>query len=102
MKLVLDASAAMKWYDRDVDLVKALKLRFDFHSQVHELLAPDTLLLVCADALAQAERKNIIGPGESHLSFADLVAIGIQLHPSIPLMPRAPADSRQGRWRLLP
>src|SRR5580692_11610362 len=89
MKLVLDDSIAAKWYLHDADVVKALKLRFDFHMHRHELLAPDTFHSHCADTLVTAERKGGILPGEAALNLNDLLLVGVALHPSAPLLPRA-------------
>jgi predicted nucleic acid-binding protein len=89
MKLVLDASAATKWYFHDADYLKASDLRWNFFQRVHELLAPDTFPTHCADTLIQAERKKVISPGEAVRSINDLLLVGIPLHSSTFLLPRA-------------
>jgi len=89
MKLVLDDSVAVKWYFHDADYMKASDLRWNFFQRIHELLAPDTFATNCADALVQAERKKVIASGEAIISVADLIAVGLALHPSDPLLPRA-------------
>ncbi|WP_020474862.1 type II toxin-antitoxin system VapC family toxin [Zavarzinella formosa] len=89
MKLVLDVSVAAKWYLRDADIVKALKLRFDFHAGVHELLAPDIFPAECAGVLVRAERKGDLPAGDADLNLIDLMAVGIPAHPSFSLLRRA-------------
>lgn len=84
MKLVLDTTVVAKWYLHDPDVAKALKLRFDFHAHLHELLAPDRLPADSANMLVAAERKGSILPGEADLYLNDLLLAGVTLHPSIP------------------
>ena len=43
MKYVLNSSVGFKWVVPEVDSDKALRLRDDFRSGVHELRAPDSL-----------------------------------------------------------
>ncbi len=89
MKLVLDDSVATKWYLPVPDSTKAMRLRFDFHTGGHELLAPDTLPVDCADVFVAAERKGAVGPGETARNLTDLLAVGIAIHPAFPLLRRA-------------
>jgi predicted nucleic acid-binding protein len=89
MKWVLDSSVALKWYSRDADTPKALKLRLDFHLGIHEFLAPDILPAECGHDLVQAERRSVIGPGEAELFLVDLRGVRLPLHPSSPLVQRA-------------
>lgn len=91
MRLVVDHSVAAKWYFHDADYLKAQDLRWNFFQRMHELLAPATFSADCADALVQAERKKVIDPGEAAVSIDDLIAVGIPLHPSVPLLARATA-----------
>lgn len=93
MKFTVDPSIAEKWYLPNPDTVKGLRLRFDFHARLLELLAPDTFPAECAGMLVNAERKQLIDPGEADSSFTDLLAIGVPLHPCIPVIPRAIAIS---------
>ena len=44
MKLLLDASTALKWVLKEPGTVEALKLREDYRQQIHELLPPDTFV----------------------------------------------------------
>jgi predicted nucleic acid-binding protein len=89
MKLIIDTSVAEKWYVPNPDTAKALRLRIDFHAQLHELLAPDTLLAECAGVVVNAEKKTLIDPGEAVESIRDLLVVGIAMHASAPLLRRA-------------
>ena len=89
MKLVLDASAAAKWYVREVDAAKAARLRVDFHMGRHELIAPDTFHAHSADVFVTAERQGLLDPGEAAGALNDLLIVGVVLQPAAPLLPRA-------------
>jgi len=41
MKYVIDTSVAFKWVIAEADSDKAIRLRDDFCTAIHELLAPD-------------------------------------------------------------
>jgi len=51
---------ALKWVLPEVDSAKALALRDDFRSNIHELLAPDFFPLELLHALTKAERQKKI------------------------------------------
>ena len=89
MKYVIDISVARKWYLPNPDIAKALRLRFDFHLGLHELLAPDVFPAECAEMLVNAERNGVIPSGRTSGELRDLHAIGVPLHPSFPLLARA-------------
>lgn len=89
MKLVIDESVATKWYVRKAGMAKALRLRLDYHTGRHALLAPDTLFIDCTNLLIQAERSGTLGPGEASDGITDLISAGITLHPSEALLQRA-------------
>jgi predicted nucleic acid-binding protein len=89
MKLVIDTSIAKMWYVPSPDMLKALRLRIDFHAHLHELLAPDIVFAECASALVNAEKNKFIDPGEAAASITDLLLVGVAIHPSAPLLRRA-------------
>lgn len=89
MKYVIDASIAEAWYAPNPKMVKALRLRFDFHLGLHELLAPDVFPAECAEMLVNSERNGVIPSGRTSGELRDLHAIGVPLHPSFPLLARA-------------
>ena len=57
MKYVLDSNVAIKWVLTEPDSPKALALRADYQAQIHELLAPDVVVLLIGErpGLATAE-----------------------------------------------
>lgn len=48
MKYVIDTSVDIKTYVQEQDSAKAVRLRYDYHQGVHELLAPDISPQKCA------------------------------------------------------
>lgn len=97
MKLVVDASVAIKFalIERDSDL--AAKLQNDFRAGVHELLAPDIFPAEVGHALTRAERKRLIPDGQAAALFADVMNPAPDLCPTLPLMARAIELSSQSR-----
>ena len=89
MKLILDSSVAFKTLVPEQGSDKAIKLLEEYQQGLHELLAPDTFPSDCAEVLVNAERKGTIPPGEIDDHLSDLLAVGVPLHPSFPLLPRA-------------
>src|SRR5260370_15664748 len=97
MKLILDASIAIKWVLPEADSPKALALLDDVSKNVHELLASDTLPVEVAHALTRAERQGLLTPGEAAIKLIDVLATGPDLHAYMPLLPRAVELSSQFR-----
>ncbi|HVC98085.1 MAG TPA: type II toxin-antitoxin system VapC family toxin [Pirellulales bacterium] len=97
MKYVLDASVAVKWVLPEPDSPKALALRDDFRSGVHELIAPDTLPVEIAHALTRAERRNLLQHGESINRLSRVLLAPPNLYPYLPLLSRATGISSQAR-----
>ena len=93
MKYVLDSSVALKWVLPEKDSPKAVRLRNDYRKQVHELIAPDIFLIEVAHALSRAERRNIIKPPQGSKRLLAVMNSVPELHPYIPLLPRAFAIS---------
>lgn len=60
MRYVLDASVALCWVLPRPNSGKALQLRTDFQSAVHELIAPSVFSGEVASALTKAERQKLI------------------------------------------
>ena len=95
MKYVLDASVALKWVLNEPDSPAALKLRADFSQHACELLAPDIILVEIAHSLTRAERRGIVT--QPAVLFGDILSTRPDLHPHIPLLPRAIGLSSQLR-----
>jgi predicted nucleic acid-binding protein len=97
MKLVLDASVAVKWVLPEADTRKALTLRDEFCNQVHELIAPDILPIEVAHALTRSERRGLLQTSEASIRLADVLVTAPYLYPCRTLLRRAVAISSQAR-----
>jgi predicted nucleic acid-binding protein len=84
MKYVLDSSVALKWVLPEADSAKAIRLRDECKSGIHELFAPDIFLAEIANGLASAERQGSIKTGESAILLHDVVRAAPMLHPPPP------------------
>ncbi|MCE9605470.1 MAG: type II toxin-antitoxin system VapC family toxin [Planctomycetia bacterium] len=71
MKLVLDASVALKFVLNERDSLIARKLQDEFRRGVHELITPDVFPVEVGNALTSAERKKLIPDGFAAILFAD-------------------------------
>jgi predicted nucleic acid-binding protein len=97
MKLVLDASVALKWVLPETDSPKALSLRDDYKKGIHELISPDVFPIELAHALTRAERRGILKPPEAIAKLADVLATAPRLHACGPLLGHAAALSSNAR-----
>jgi predicted nucleic acid-binding protein len=97
MKYVIDSSVAFKWVVAEANDDKARKLRDDLHNAVHDLIAPDVFPLEIGHSLTRAERQGRVSTADGWSFWLSIMAENVQLHPSIPLMPRAYAISSQMR-----
>ena len=97
MRVVLDASVALKWVLNEPDSEIALQVRSEIRQQLHQILAPDTFLAEIGHALTRSERKGLIRPPESLTFYGDILSTAPDLHSIIPLMPRAIELSSQVR-----
>ncbi|HEY3965234.1 MAG TPA: type II toxin-antitoxin system VapC family toxin [Planctomycetaceae bacterium] len=79
------------------DSPKALSLESDYRNQIRELIAPDVLPIEIAHALARAERKNILLPGEAAKRLANVLGYPPDLFSYLPLLPRAMAIALNAR-----
>jgi len=101
MRYVLDASVALRWVLRDPLRPKALQLRSDYQTKIHELLAPDIFIAEVAGALTKAERQKIIPVGRAAVLHADVLNTPPILHPHLPLVSRAISVSSRTRSAVL-
>ena len=81
----------------EADTDKALQLRGDFHSAVHELLTPDVFPIEVTHAITRAERQGRITPAEGAVFVYDLLQNCPLLHSTFTLLPRAYDISSQLR-----
>jgi predicted nucleic acid-binding protein len=89
MKYAPDASVALKWVLPEPLADKARQLRDDYQNRIHELIAPDIFPVEVANALARAERRNIIGVGQAPGLLANVMRTSPVLSPYLPLLTRA-------------
>jgi predicted nucleic acid-binding protein len=97
VKAVLDASIAIKWVLPETDSIKAVSLRDEFRNNVRHFIAPDTFPVEVAHALTRAERRGLIQQNEARIKLSDVFTTAPDLHPYLPLLPRAVELSSQVR-----
>lgn len=89
MRYVLDSYVAVKWFLAEPDSDKAVKVLDEFDRCIHELLSPDIFPVEVAHAITKTERRGLITPQEGSQAIADLMVFLPELHPYLPLLPRA-------------
>ena len=89
MRYILDASVALKWVLPESDSPIALRIRSEFESGVHELVAPDVFAAECGHALCRAERRGILPQGGATIQLTDILTTLPALYPTLPLLTRA-------------
>jgi predicted nucleic acid-binding protein len=87
MKYVLDSSVAFKWVVPEIDSPRAVRLRDEYRTAIHELIAPDIFPPELAHALTRAERQGRIEDAVTRL--IDVLTTCPILIPSLPLLLRA-------------
>lgn len=97
MRYVLDSNVALKWVFPETDDAKAIRIREEFLLGIHELSAPNVFPVEVAHSLAKAERRGVIKPGEGSIKMADVFTYMPDLHPYLPLLPKAFAIASQLR-----
>ncbi len=73
MKYVLDASVAVRWKLKAPHFAQARRLRSDYQNQIHELIAPETILWETANAFIKAERGKVIPTDAAKAYFYDFL-----------------------------
>jgi predicted nucleic acid-binding protein len=89
MKYVLDSCVAIKWVLFEEFSPTAIRLRTDYRSEIHELIAPDVLPLEVGHALMKAERQGKLSASQGSALWTDVMLDVPRLFPSLELMPRA-------------
>lgn len=89
MKYVLDSCVAFKWLVPEANTPKAIRLLDDFENGIHDLIAPDILLVEAVHALTRAERQGRITPAEGASLLKDLMQHLPPLFQYVPLVGRA-------------
>jgi predicted nucleic acid-binding protein len=97
MKLVLDASVAVRWVTPSPLAPKAIRLRDEYQHRVHELIAPSIFSAEVASALTKAERQKLISVGDSLRLLPDVMQTLPGLHSFGALLYRAAEISSQTR-----
>lgn len=98
MKYVLDASVALKWVLTEPDAAKALQIRADFQTALHELLAPDIFPVEVSHALTRAERRGLIAVGDADRHLLNILSTAPRFHPTLPILRRAVSISSAARF----
>lgn len=89
MRLILDASVALKWVLNEDDSAAARLLRADYLAGEHEFIVPDILPVEIGHALTKAERKGAIPVGNAALLATRIILILPELYPNLDLISRA-------------
>lgn len=89
MKYVIDSSVAFKWLVAEANDGKARQLRADLRNARHDLIGPDVFPLELGHSLTRAERQGRVSTTDGWSFWLSIMGENVQLHPSIPLMPRA-------------
>jgi predicted nucleic acid-binding protein len=89
MKYVLDSSVALKWVLPEADTAKAIALRDDYATGMHQLLAPDVFHVETLHSLTKAERQKRIAVGDGWPLWKAILAYSPDFHPHHPLLARA-------------
>ena len=86
MRLILDASIALKWVLEEPDSPTALRFRDEAAAGRYTLLAPDIFQFEVAYSLTKAERRRAIQVGEAEDMAADVFAEMPELYPATDLL----------------
>src|SRR5262249_31255959 len=86
MKYVLDSSVALKWVLPEADSAKAIRLRDEYTTAIHDLLPPAFFPWKSATPFASPERQLRTRPGESAIFLNDVLSAPPALHPPPPLL----------------
>lgn len=89
MRIIVDSSVAVKWEILESDSDKAIRLRDDFQSGIHELLSVGIFKVEAAHALTRAERQGRLRPGEAKILLASILTTAPQVFSFSPLLDRA-------------
>jgi predicted nucleic acid-binding protein len=93
MRYVLDSSVAFKWEVTEADSDKAVHLRDEARSGLHELIAPDVFTAEIAHAMTRAERQGRISRADGWTLMVGILADAPAFVSYPPLVPRAYAIS---------
>jgi len=89
MKYVLDSNIAFKWVVTEPFSDRAIQLRDDASTGIHQLIAPDVFPIEVAHALTRAERQGRIVRPKSAILLADVLSTPPRLDSYLPLLTRA-------------
>ena len=80
MKYVIDASVAACWSLEGPHYDQARRLRSDYENQIHELIAPETILWETSNTFIKAERGKVIPPGQAKAYFYEFLTTQPLMH----------------------
>ena len=89
MKYVMDSSVMVKWVLAEPDSDKALRLRDDLRTSVHELISPDIFTVEASHALTRTERQVRIAVGQARALLLDILTTPPRVFPFQPFLLRA-------------
>ncbi len=89
MRYVIDASTAFQWEIPETDSAKAIRLRDEYQSGIHELISPDIFPAEIGNSLIVAERRGRITSGGFATRLSSILAFCPVLYETRPLIPRA-------------
>jgi predicted nucleic acid-binding protein len=89
VRYVIDSSVVLKMCLPEEGSEAAERLMDEFSQGLHQLLAPDFFPIEVGHALARAERKRILTQNQGSQCLSEILALLPDLHPSLPLLPRA-------------
>lgn len=97
MRYVLDSSVAFKWEVPEADSAKAIQLRDESRTGLHEFIAPDVFPVEVAHALTKAERQGRVSAADGWRLWLSIMADAPAQIPYSPFIPRAFAISSSFR-----
>ena len=90
MLYIVDANVAVKWFIHEPHRDKAMTLLVGFRSKRWDLAAPDHMVAEVGSTLwKKSALRHEISESEARGAHADLVALGLKLHPTPALIPAA-------------
>jgi len=97
MKYVLDSCVAFKWVVPETDSDRAIQLRDETRSGLHELVVPGIFGAEVAHALTRAERQNRVSNADGWRLWCAVLTEPLAVEDYTPLMPRAYAIASKAR-----
>jgi predicted nucleic acid-binding protein len=88
-KLVIDANAGIASLLPEANSAKALQLRADFRSGIHELLAPDLYFIEVSNVLTHKAKVGVISKADLPFYYQELIRHQLIIIPLTSVLHRA-------------